>query len=82
MARKRRRFSAEFKAKVALEAVRGQKTLAELTERDEPTTLTEMVLEHNDHVDGPYQRSENHPLNRDPACATGDDAAQPVAPPR
>ena len=30
MARKRRRFSAEFKAKVALEAVRGQKTLAEL----------------------------------------------------
>jgi transposase-like protein len=30
MARKRRRFSAEFKAKVALEAVRGQKTVAEL----------------------------------------------------
>jgi transposase-like protein len=30
MARKRRRFSADFKAKVALEAVRGQKTVAEL----------------------------------------------------
>ena len=30
MARQRRRFSAEFKSKVALEAVRGQKTLAEL----------------------------------------------------
>jgi len=30
MARKRRRFSAEFKAKVALEAVRGQKTVADL----------------------------------------------------
>jgi putative transposase len=30
MARKRRQFSAEFKAKVALEAIRGRKTLAEL----------------------------------------------------
>ena len=30
MARKRRRFSAEFKAKVALEAIKGQKTAAEL----------------------------------------------------
>lgn len=30
MARRRRRFSAEFKAKVALEAIRGQKTVAEL----------------------------------------------------
>jgi len=30
MAGKRRRFSAEFKAKVALEAVRGHKTVAEL----------------------------------------------------
>jgi transposase-like protein len=35
MARKRRRFSAEFKAKVALEAVRGQKTLAELADEHE-----------------------------------------------
>jgi len=31
MARKRRRFSADFKAKVALEAVRNQRTVAELT---------------------------------------------------
>jgi len=30
MARKRRRFTAEFKAKVALEAIKGQKTVAEL----------------------------------------------------
>lgn len=30
MGRKRRRFSADFKAKVALEAIRGQKTTAEL----------------------------------------------------
>ena len=30
MARKRRRFSAEFKVKVALEAIKGQKTVAEL----------------------------------------------------
>lgn len=30
MAIKRRRFSADFKAKVALEALRGQKTVAEL----------------------------------------------------
>ena len=30
MARKRRRFSAEFKAKVALEAIKGRKTVAEL----------------------------------------------------
>jgi len=35
MARKRRRFSADFKAKVALEAVRGQKTLAELADEHE-----------------------------------------------
>ena len=31
MARKRRRFSADFKAKVALEAVKNQRTVAELT---------------------------------------------------
>jgi len=30
MARKRRRFSSEFKAKVALEVIKGQRTLAEL----------------------------------------------------
>jgi putative transposase len=30
MGRKRRRFSADFKAKVALEAIRGRKTVAEL----------------------------------------------------
>lgn len=30
MAGKRRRFSADFKAKVALEAIKGQKTVAEL----------------------------------------------------
>ena len=30
MAGKRRRFSAEFKAKVAIEAIKGQKTVAEL----------------------------------------------------
>lgn len=30
MARSRRRFSAEFKAKLALEAVKGQRTLTEL----------------------------------------------------
>ncbi|MBI1373893.1 MAG: transposase [Phycisphaera sp.] len=30
MSRKRRRFSAEFKAKVALEAIKGHKTVAEL----------------------------------------------------
>lgn len=30
MARKRRRFSAEFKAQVALEAIKGRKTVAEL----------------------------------------------------
>ncbi len=31
MVRKRRQFSAEFKAKVALDAVRGQKTASELS---------------------------------------------------
>lgn len=35
MARKRRRFSAEFKAKVALDAVRGNKTLAQLADEHE-----------------------------------------------
>ena len=30
MARRRRRFSADFKAKVALEAIKGHKTVAEL----------------------------------------------------
>ena len=32
MPRKRRRFSAEFKARVAIEAIKGQRTLAQLTE--------------------------------------------------
>ncbi len=30
MARSRRRFSAEFKAKLAMEAIKGQRTLTEL----------------------------------------------------
>ena len=30
MARKRRRFTAEFKARVALEAIKGQRTVADL----------------------------------------------------
>ena len=37
----RRRFSAEFKAKVALEAIRGERTIAELATRHElnPTQI-------------------------------------------
>ena len=35
MARKRRRFSSQFKAKVALEAIKGQRTLAELASEHE-----------------------------------------------
>ena len=33
--RTRRRFSAEFKAKVALEAIKGQETVAELASKHE-----------------------------------------------
>ncbi len=33
MTTKRRRFSADFKAKIALEALRGEQTMAELTAR-------------------------------------------------
>lgn len=33
MANKRRRFSAQFKAKVAIEAIKGQQTIAELAGR-------------------------------------------------
>ena len=35
MARTRRRFTGEFKAKVALEAIRGERTLAELAAKYE-----------------------------------------------
>src|ERR1700726_4894174 len=40
--RTRRRFSAEFKAKVALEAIRGHQTIAELATKHElhPTQIT------------------------------------------
>jgi len=40
--RTRRRFTAEFKAKVALEAIQGQRTIAELASRYElnPTQIT------------------------------------------
>ena len=40
--RTRRRFTAEFKAKVALEAIQGQRTIAELASRHElnPTQIT------------------------------------------
>lgn len=43
MARTRRRFSAQFKAKVALEAIRGQKTMAELAGEHEvhPNQVTQ-----------------------------------------
>jgi transposase-like protein len=36
----RRKFSAGFKAKVALEAVKNQKTLAELSQQYEVNTVT------------------------------------------
>jgi transposase len=41
--RTRRRFTAEFKAKVALEAIQGQRTLAELAARHElhPNLITQ-----------------------------------------
>ena len=41
--RTRRRFTAEFKAKVALEAIRGQRTVAELAARHElhPNLITQ-----------------------------------------
>jgi len=45
MALQQRRFSAEFKAKVALEAVRGQKTLAELA--DEHNVHTNQITRWN-----------------------------------
>jgi transposase-like protein len=35
MPRRRRRFSAEFKAKVALQAIKGEKTVAELASEHE-----------------------------------------------
>ena len=40
--RTRRRFSAEFKAKMALEAIKGQETVAELATKHElhPTQIT------------------------------------------
>ena len=43
MAGKRMRYSSEFKAKVALDAIRGDKTLAELAEQFQvhPTQITE-----------------------------------------
>ena len=43
MKNQRRKFSAEFKAKVALEALKEQKTLAQLAEQYElhPTQITE-----------------------------------------
>ena len=41
--RTRRRFTAEFKAKVALEAIQGQRTIAELATRHElhPNLITQ-----------------------------------------
>ncbi|NQS72634.1 MAG: transposase [Desulfobulbaceae bacterium] len=43
---RRRRFSAEFKAKVALEAIRGEQTIAELASRYElhPNMITSLSV--------------------------------------
>lgn len=43
MASKRRRFSAQFKAKLALEAIKGQRTIAELAGEHQvhPTQITQ-----------------------------------------
>jgi len=60
MRRKRRNFQPSFKAKVALEAVKEERTLAELAEKYDlhPNQISEwkkQLLEHADSVFGSHQ---------------------------
>lgn len=63
MAGKRRRFSAQFKAKVAIEAIKGQRTIAELAGQYEvhPNQITQwkkQLLEAADQVFSHRQESD------------------------
>jgi len=63
MAGKRRRFSAQFKAKVAIEAIKGQQTAAELAGRYQvhPNQITQwkkQLLEAADQVFSPRQEAD------------------------
>src|ERR1700693_2589660 len=58
--RTRRRFTAEFKAKVALEAIKGHQTVAELATRHElhPTQITAWKREAIEKLAKVYRRQE------------------------
>ncbi|MCC6679852.1 MAG: transposase [Phycisphaeraceae bacterium] len=63
MAGKRRRFSAQFKAKVAIEAIKGQQTATELAGRYQvhPNQITQwkkQLLEAADQVFSPRQEAD------------------------
>jgi len=65
MRRKRRNFAPGFKAKVAIEAIKEEKTLAELAQKYElhPNQISEwkkQLLEHADSVFGSSQNDKRH----------------------
>jgi putative transposase len=57
MARKRRRFTSAFKAKVALEAVQGLRTVGELAQKHKlhPTQITQWKKQLLEGADGLFQ---------------------------
>lgn len=56
----RRKFSAEFKARVALEAIKEQKTLSELSHQFEvhPVTISKWKSEFLENISAAFERAE------------------------
>jgi len=68
MSNKRRKFKADFKAKVALEAIKGERTISELAARYEihPTMINTWKKALLDGASGVFEKGKKSPSSQGP----------------